>query len=306
MFELITIPASAIDNVNAQVAINDVNDVNDINNVNDINDAPVISAEMSDVLNERNAQSAVVLKKLLNLEKDCKSWELNELTASRKRLYALLTECYAIYMTMKTSQEKAVRAQIKIALDAFIKARGYSCLSNSHDMIKVVKCVFGIDRRRVSAYSQALRVALVSGGIDAAGKQRAVPTANLSTWLEENGGVEEIRMGSKNKGMTVKDRAQAVEGVLQSTRLATFKPDGNVIALDMNSVDKTVLLVATYRPSGEFEINAVVTNNSAVQSALAAHYSSHKDEVERKAADVAVAVITDAKQSAIEAAALEV
>jgi len=49
----------------------------------------------------------------------------------------------------------------------------------------------------------ALRTALAGGAKDAQGKQQPVPAADLAVWLEQPGGVEEVRMGSKNAGVTL-------------------------------------------------------------------------------------------------------
>ena len=45
------------------------------------------------------------------------------------------------------------------------------------------------------------------------------------------------------------------------------------------------VLVATYRPSGDIDISAVVKDGAAVRAALAAYYSSNKDEIEKQKAE---------------------
>jgi hypothetical protein len=65
-----------------------------------------------------------------------------------------------------------------------------------------------------------------------------------------------------------------------------------------------MVLVATYRPTGELEVSAVVRHDTAVRSALAAHYSGNKDEVAKlaeanSATEVpasAIAIALDTKQ----------
>ena len=55
---------------------------------------------------------------------------------------------------------------------------------NSHTLIKIVKCVFGTNKRRVSAYSIVLRTALFN----------KVKSADIADFVRNNGGVEEIRL----------------------------------------------------------------------------------------------------------------
>ena len=71
--------------------------------------------------------------------------------------------------------------------------------TSSHTLSKIVKCVFGADRRRVSAYSIVLRTALAKN-IDAAG---------LPDFIRENGGVEEVRLAKSPNSMTAKQKASA-------------------------------------------------------------------------------------------------
>jgi dsDNA-binding SOS-regulon protein len=220
---------------------------------------------------------------LERLEAERENWERTELAASHRRLYGTLTGCYSYYLTMKTDTSTNVRSEHKKALDTFAELRKYQFQSNSHDMTRVVKSVFGGDRRRNSAYSLALRAALVAGGTDSDGKSVPVPAADLADWLEQQGGIEEIRLGSKNKGMTVKERANVAKTAIQSSVLMTLKPDVKHVQFDTNDVDKMMVLVATYRPSGELEISAVVKNDSAVRSALACYFTANKDDVTKAA-----------------------
>lgn len=244
---------------------------------------------------------------LENLETEREVWEHTELAASHKRLYQMLTKCYAFYMRMKTDSSADVREQTRKGLETFIATRQYNFLSSTHDMNKVVKAVFGgVDRRRVSAYSLALRAALVAGPFNGKNKPTALTESQLSTWLEAQGGVEEIRLGSKNKGMTAKERATSVKDMVSHTKLMSFVADGSAIQFDTNDVDKMVVLIATYRPNGEFELNAVVKNDSVVSAALAAYYTGNKKQLADADMTAATQTKEAQKQSAIELAASEI
>ncbi len=203
------------------------------------------------------------------------------MAASHKRLYSLLTSCYQYYLDMKTSPSREEREDLKKGLETFILTRGYkSRLDTTHDMNKVVKSVFGnIDRRRVSAYGLALRAALAAGPLDGNRKATAISANELADWLGTQGGVEEVRLGCRNKGMTATQRADVAKAALGTSALTTLKLDPRSIAFDTNDADKMMVLVVTYRPTGELEVNAVVKSDAAVRAALASHYSANKDAV---------------------------
>lgn len=211
-------------------------------------------------------------EQLVTMESHRKSWEGNEMAASHARLYAILTGCYSYYLAMKSDLTgKEVRTRMKDGLNAFIKDRGFRTLADTHDMNRVVKAVFGDDRRRVSAYALALRVALESG--DGKGP---IPVADLADWIEKQGGIEEVRRAAKAKGLTVAAKVEIAAATLKDKVLMKFRPDSNTMRFEANDSDKQMLLVVTYRPTGELEINSVVKNDAAVRTALAAHYTNTK------------------------------
>ena len=206
------------------------------------------------------------------MEADRLSWEVTELAQSNNRLYGILKQAYKFYIELKTNTSEDTRKAMKDALANFITQKGYSFTTSSHDMTRVVKCVFGVDRRRVSAYSIALREALRLG-IDA---------QDVAEFIEDNGGVEQIRMGG-SKPLSTKKRAELGNEVLGEQVISTIKFDPVIVPANVEWTDQRVVLVATYRPSGAFEINAVVKHDGAVNTALAAHYSLAKAKEAEKA-----------------------
>lgn len=193
------------------------------------------------------------------------SWETNELAASNKRLYVILAAAYRYYIEMKQDSVKDARKARAEELEQFIKDRHYTFMPSTHDMTRVVKCVFGVDRRRVSAYSIALREAL----------RQEVAACDLVDFIEQEGGVEQIRLGS-TKPLSVTKRAEKAKDEVLGTELGLFKFDPTVFAVDADWADKQVVIVATYLPTGEFQANAVLRHDSAVNSALAAYHSQQQ------------------------------
>ena len=204
---------------------------------------------------------------LKSLETARISWETTELAASNSRLYSILQQAYQFYLVMKQDASKDVRKEKLAVMEAFIEERGYTTSfgATTHDMTRVIKCVFGVDRRRVSAYSIALREAL----------RQEVASTDLIAFLEQNGGVEQIRMGG-TKPLSPTKRAELVKAQVSDAVIGTVKFDALAVKANPDWNDKQVVLVATYLPTGEFEVNAVVKHEGAVKTALAAYYTLAK------------------------------
>lgn len=214
------------------------------------------------VSNTIPAAQASSTQQLKSLETARISWETTELAQSNNRLYSILQQAYQFYLVMKQDESKDVRKEKQDALETFIAERGYTFTASSHDMNRVVKCVFGLERRRVSAYSIALRRAL----------QDKVEASDLIVFLENEGGVEQLRMGGK-KPLSAKTRAASVKAEVTSSTLGAMQFDASVLQVEPDWVDKQVVFVATCLPNGQFAVNTVVRHDGAVNTALAAHYS---------------------------------
>ena len=228
------------------------------------------SAAMSDLgLLDTVAKFAAPANELVQLEIDCKNWEATELAAAHARLYQLLTRAYSYYLIMKTDADKKKRDDYKKALATFIELRNHKFLSTSDDMHRVVKAVFGSDRRRVSAYSIALKKALASG----------IPAADLASWFTAQGGVEEVRSA---KSSTNTDQAPDHEKAATSLTdqvLMRIKPDAVTMPMGVEDNDKPIVLLAVYRPTGDLELKAIVNDAAVVKAAYASYYKTNKEKI---------------------------
>jgi hypothetical protein len=212
------------------------------------------------------------------------SWQGNEMAASRGKLYGILTECYSIYLGMKDANlSKAQREAMAKELDLFLKKRMPSSKmqKSTHGMHKVVKAIFGDDRRRVSAYATGLCIALTAGPVDVRGNATPIPAAELSQWIKDFGGIEEVRRAAnKNSGgITRQDRIDMAQNAISASPLMKFKPDSKNMLFGIDDRDKMLLLVVTYLPTGELEVNTVVRGDGPLKAALAAHYAANKDDM---------------------------
>ena len=119
--------------------------------------------------------------KLVDMENSRKQWENTAYRTSNQQLYAVLADCLAYGGELETAQ-----AQERTAVLAdFFAARGYAVKKDSPLLSRIVKAVFGnVDRRRISTYSLVLRGA----------KAANVLPNKLADWIEERGGIQEIKL----------------------------------------------------------------------------------------------------------------
>jgi len=198
-------------------------------------------------------------------------WENHELANSNDALYALLQHCYSLNNAMSGSDGTA--KALRKGLANYIKIKNYQFKESSPLIAKIVKCVFGADRKRSSAYSSALRVAI--------SENKSV--MELPKFFKEKGGIEEVRReASKGKTKTMKAKVELGRAVLESDVLATVTSDTLNANFSTQSLEEGVVLLATREDDGTFAIRRVVQSNSAVKSALAACSSVGEEKEKAK------------------------
>jgi hypothetical protein len=198
-------------------------------------------------------------------------WENHELANSNETLYALLQHCYSLNNAMSGSDFTA--KALRKGLANYIQQKGYQFKESSPLITKIVKCVFGVDRRRVNAYSSALRVAITE----------KIAVINLPKFFKEKGGIEEVRrQATTGRGKTMKDKVELGRAVLDSDVLATVHNDSLNKNFSNESLEEGVVLLATREVDGSFAIRQVVQSNAAVKSALAACASVGQDKERAK------------------------
>lgn len=220
--------------------------------VNPDNPAPVIPqvaagyAEIEQLVHEREA------------------WENTAYRASNDVLYALLQRCYALYKRMEGTSIEAV--VLRDSLANYINLRGIKCTRSSHTIVKIVKCVFGDDRRRASAYGIVLRAALAE----------KLRQEDLPSFIRSRGGVEEIRLAKSTNAMTPKQKAVAAADAVQATSMGVFESQGLATAFDAGKIGTAVVLIGTWQPEGGVVVHSVVQSDTVVNAALASYYSANR------------------------------
>ncbi|WP_395664189.1 hypothetical protein [Aestuariivirga sp.] len=201
------------------------------------------------------------------------TWETTVYRTSNDQLYALLQRCYGLYTLMCKNTDTA--KQLVEDVDKYLAKKEYKVAPSSHTLAKIVKAVFGVDRRRVSAYSIALRAALAA----------KIAVADLPKFIRDNNGVEELRLAKSPNAKSPKQKADAAKLSIGESVIAKLKLDVLAGQYDEAKVGSQHVLIVTQGADGYFDLNALVSSDTALNAALAAFYTQNKAKVAAAAKD---------------------
>ena len=197
------------------------------------------------------------------LVSDREDWEKSVYRTSNQALYSILRNCYAIDWAMKGNESAA--KQRREGLADVAKEFGYSFRESTPTITKIVKCVFGnVKRSRICTYSLVLREA----------KKQNKAIAGIPQFIEESGGVEQIRLSKSVGYKTAKQKADLARQSATSSLLGVASGKALSELADGNFVDKQCVLLATQQADGSFAVNAVVRAQAALTAALVGYYGS--------------------------------
>lgn len=236
-----------------------------------------ISASTAVVLNDKTEVSSIVVnatKSLTNMEASRITWEQGAYRTSNQSLYAVLAECLAFCGELTIAEAK----QRIAALETFYKERNYKYKKELPLVTRVVRAVFGnIDRRRISTYSLVLRQSQKAG----------VAVSELATWIEENGGIQEIRLGRSATFVSPKQKAEIAKSIVDGKPFLGFAKSELLSHLaDADYMGEACVLLAEQQPDGSFGIRAVLRQSSVVNAAFTALYSHQQDVLAKVKAEV--------------------
>ena len=198
------------------------------------------------------------------LIKDRQTWEVGAYNTSNKELYAILTKCYAIDFSMSGSETYAkIRKQ---TFNDYVKQQGLMFKGETPLINRIVKCVFGdVQRSRISAYAKVLKEA----------KRQAVAIKDLSDFISNSGGIQEIRLSKTENYVSPKDKATIATEMLANIKLATVKGQQLSETINVEKADETCVLLATQKADGSFVVQSVVYSATAVNAALVSVYGTN-------------------------------
>lgn len=249
------------------------------------NDSAVIGAENAGKVYLAN------YKRIEQLVNEREVWEQGVMRTSNEQLYALLEKCYALYGEICVGDANAVK--LRDALNDFVNMKGYAFLKSTHTLTKIVKCVFGVDRRRVSVYSLVLREALA----------QKIAAKDLAAFISKCGGVEEVRRSKSATAITPKQKAVLGKNAVSGNKLAVISSDKLAEGLDMAKAGEDLIAIVTQQADGSFIVRALVHSQSVLNAALACAYSASKGVVQNDTANKAAANDDKARDALIAAAA---
>lgn len=240
----------------------------------------VNTSETTVVLNDKTAAASVIVNatNMLNsMEAERITWEQGAYRTSNQALYAVLAKCIAFCGELPLAEAK----QRSFALEAFFKERGYKYKKETPLASRVVKAVFGnIDRRRISTYSLVLRQA----------QKDMITTKDLAQWIEEKGGVQEIRLGHSANFVSPKVKADTAKQIVQGRSFLGFaKSELLSKEADADYMGEACVLLAEQQPDGSFGIRCVLRNDGVVNAAFVALYAKQKDLLAKAIAEVKAA-----------------
>lgn len=232
-------------------------------------DATVIVADANAVVfHDIASVSANAQKTSVNAYKEIEAlvaakgeWETTVYRTSNDQLYTLLQRCYELYKHMCQTSDTA--KQLVADVDQYLADKEYKVAASSHTLAKIVKAVFGVDRRRVSAYSIALRAALAA----------KITVADLPMYIRNSGGVEELRLAKSPNAKSPKQKAAEAKKTLSHNAIAKLKLDMLAGKVDEAKVGSQHVLIVTQGADGRYDLHGIVSSDTAVNTALAALYS---------------------------------
>jgi hypothetical protein len=207
--------------------------------------------------------AAQTVSQLALIETKRQEWETTAYRTSNQQLYAVLAECLSYGEELPVAEAK----QRTMDLEAHFALRGYTVKSNSPLLTRVVKAVFGnVDRRRISTYSLVLRSA----------QQAGVAPNKLASWIEERGGIQEVKLSRSDTYVSPKVKAAKAKSTMSALPNLAVAKDKLAELADGDFVGSECVLLAEQQADGSFHIKALTRSGTAVNAALAALYSQQQ------------------------------
>lgn len=231
-------------------------------------DGQVVTNLVEKITLDSQASVGVVVN---NLIAERKAWQEQDLSRSNERLYGILQSCYVLFQSMNSIKPDAMA--IKKGFSNYCLQQGWDFKENTHLMTKVVQCVFGDNRRRVSAYALALRVAL----------EEKTSSMDIPRYFRDAGGIEEVRRKRSPNHKTAKDKAKIGIIAMDDRILASFHSDTLASKFQASEYNGAMILLSTRETDGSFAVRRLVQNGSAITAVLSSLASMVTKEQQEKA-----------------------
>jgi len=225
----------------------------------------VVSNDTQKAAITASATTQVAASLLLDMEQKRQNWETTVYRTSNLALYAVLADCLAYGEDLSFQAAKERSAE----LDEFCKSRGYVVKKDSPLLSRIAKAVFGnVDRRRISTYSLVLRRAKAEG----------ITPANLSAWIEQEGGIQEIKLAKSATYVAPADKVKSAKQLLSMLpNLAVVSSPALSQFADADFMGAECVFIAEQQADGTFAIKTFTRSAGAVNAALTSFYGQVKE-----------------------------
>lgn len=145
-------------------------------------------------------RSKNIVKDLIALQNQREKWENGAYKTSNAGLYRILASCLDLYQQLQASDERKARKDLTDRLTEL----GFKLNEGTSLATKVVRFVFKTDRKRSHAYSRVILSA----------DQHNIDPLSLPNWIDEQGGIEEVRKKASS-GLTTAQRTTQCVGLAE-------------------------------------------------------------------------------------------
>jgi hypothetical protein len=215
------------------------------------------------------------MQQMESLSAEVQNWEATHLNRSNNALYKILSDVYRIYQRIvKNDNAKAV----KKGIDDFAADHEISFKSTTTYAYRLVHCIFGVEKQRVSAYGVALTEAWANN----------ITPEGFPEFVKKFGGIEEIRKSGgslKKPKMTAKQKAESATAFLANKNLGVFESTEVSASVNAEKTGELITLIAEYNGNSSAIVKAIVDSTSIVNAALVEIYKRNKEEIDNGNAD---------------------
>jgi hypothetical protein len=268
-----------------------------ISNVSAVASATVIATA------DLSAHGKSIVQQLDALSTKRQAWETTDFKKANEGLYSLLSECLGVFHSQFVNASEEDRKSLRVSLAELLTVKGVRVLKNTNTLTMFVRFVFGSDRKRAHGYSYVLKAA-ISHGVEA---------ADLSAWIVDQGGIEEVKRRMVQSEEAIKrnqDIAAAKAAVQTDMEVAEISPLATVqiaglkgeyvLMLAKPSADGSATVIATLNEVAQTTVNVLMTKMARVR----VKQQSESDQMAKEHSELLVpAGGAAANQSQIAAAA---
>ena len=239
-------------------------------------------------INEQNLLENEVMAYRKRFETICKrreEWEQTVFSSANKSLYEMLADLYKMYEEMNDEDMTTKRNRTWLAKEA--KRREIPFKRSTPTLIELlVKVAFTgtvKDSKRISTYVCVLNVIANTEGVYA---------ADIPKWIEEQGGIEQIRQQTAKNTATKTERIEKGKEIVNEAETLASISINEANAYVFDNLNSPVVLVGIMKSGGVIDIKHIcvekeegssITGKTAINTALANVYSKNKDKQKKEA-----------------------